>query len=82
MSRYDKYPPGTDDDVHNLPPHTKVMGLHPLVWGAVFILFWASIGIYSKVVGFYDIEERMEHGFSDDDDKEDNDKEDDDKEDD
>lgn len=65
MSRYDKYPPGTDDDVQNLPPHTTVMGLHPLVWGAVFILFWASIGIYSKVVGFYDIEERIEHGFSD-----------------
>ena len=67
MSRYDKYPPGTDDDVHNLPPHTKVMGLHPLVWGAVFIIFWASIGIYSKVVGFYDIEERIGHTFSDDD---------------
>lgn len=68
MKYSDKYPPGTEEDAQNLPPQTKVMGLHPLMWAVVFVLCAAGVGIYSEMVGFYDIAEDMfeephdEHG--------------------
>jgi len=70
MKYSDKYPPGTEEDAQNLPTYTKVWGLHPLMWGVVFVLCAAGIGLYSEMVGFYDIAEDMlesdhaEHGDS------------------
>ncbi len=69
MKRYDKYPPGTVEDARNLPPMVKVMGLHPLVWGLIFVFVMAGIGLYAETVGFYEIDHIIEgeddHGDDD-----------------
>ena len=57
MKRSDKYPPGTEEDARNLPPQTKVMGLHPLVWGMLAVFVIAGVGLYAETVGFYEIDD-------------------------
>lgn len=80
MRRCDKYPPGTEEDARSLPDQKKVCGLHPLVWALLVMLAIASVGAYSEMVGFYEIDDFGEIilGDDDDDDDDDDDEEDDD----
>lgn len=59
MKRSDKYPPGTVEDARNLPPPCTFCGLHPLVWGLLAVFCIAAVGMYSEMVGFYDVVEDM-----------------------
>ena len=78
MKRSDKYPPGTVEDALHLPPQPKFFGLHPLVWGMIAVFCIAAVGMYSEMVGFYDVvEDAVEGEHEDKPEKDDNKKSDD-----
>lgn len=66
MKREDIYPPGPDRPVHSLPSHSRMWGLHPLVWVLIVAGLLAGVGVYAELVGFYDFDGDHESHVDDD----------------